>query len=61
MGATEDYEKASAPYEGPFGRLFLWTTPSFFTPVQVLTWNVQKIMLEKAAGAMEKVTVVVPA
>jgi len=52
---TTDYVKAAAPYEGPMGRLFLWTTPIFFTPMQILRWNVQKLSLEKAAGRMEKV------
>jgi len=52
---TEDYKKASAPYDGPLGRLFLWTTPQFFTPLQILRWNVQKTTLEKAAGVMQKV------
>lgn len=51
----DDFAKASAPYAGPLGRLFLWTTPSFFTPMQILFWTMQKTLLEKAAGAMEKV------
>jgi len=57
---TDDYKKAAAPFDGPLGRLFLWTTPMFFTPMQVLRWNLQKTTLEKAAGVMEKVSVVVP-
>jgi len=57
---SEDYKKAAAPFDGPLGRLFLWTTPMFFTPMQVLRWNLQKTTLEKAAGAMEKVAVIIP-
>lgn len=52
-----DYKKASAPYDGPLGRLFLWTTPMYFTPMQTLIWTLQKTLLEKAAGTMEKVAV----
>ena len=61
MSDIEDYEKASAPYDGPLGRMFLWTTPLFFTPLQILIWNLQKAKLERIAGVMEKVSVVVPA
>jgi len=55
---SEDYDKAAAPYEGPRGRLFLWTSPIFFTPLQILGWNFQKSRLEKAAGLMKKVNLV---
>lgn len=52
-----DYDKAAAPYGGLFGRLFLWTTPQYFTPIKEGKWRLQRYFLEQQAGSMEKVVV----
>ncbi|KAG6861958.1 hypothetical protein C0995_009142 [Termitomyces sp. Mi166 len=44
-----DYEKIGSQY----GRLFLWTTPMFYTPV-IMAWSRQaKIYLERVAGPFD--------
>jgi len=41
-----DYEKMSAQYT----RMFLWTTPTFYSPYQLLLGLANKFTLEKVAG-----------
>ena len=49
IGYIDDYGKA----EAELSRLFLWTTPVYWTPVQIWIWRTQRAFLEKNGGPIE--------
>lgn len=50
--SPEDYNK-----ENEFGRLFLFLSPVYYSPLQMGIGILQKRLLEKIAGPFEKVSI----